>query len=86
MDTGCSGFDSYFIALARIKDAMLLTDDGRMHFHAKEVSVDAVLIREVDFKGIKTKIQIPKSLSLFFWFDMPLLPISEELHFKSERK
>lgn len=53
MDTGCSGFDSYFIALAKIKNVMLLTDDGRMHFHAKEVGVDAVLIRESDFKGIE---------------------------------
>ncbi|MBE9594783.1 MAG: hypothetical protein IMF19_15035 [Proteobacteria bacterium] len=29
---------------------------------------------------IKTEIQIPKSLSLPFGFEMPLLPISEELH------
>jgi hypothetical protein len=29
---------------------------------------------------IKTGIQISKSLSLPFWFEMPLLPISEELH------
>jgi len=27
MATGCSGFDSYFIALAKIKNAVLLTDD-----------------------------------------------------------
>ena len=24
-------------------------DDGRMHFHAKEVGADSVLIREIDF-------------------------------------
>jgi len=53
MDTGCSGFDSYFIALAKLKEAVLLTDDGRMHFHAKEVGVDSVLIRKTDFKGIE---------------------------------
>ncbi len=51
--TGCSGFDSYFIALAKLKEAVLLTDDGRMHFHAKEVGVDSALIREIDFKGIE---------------------------------
>ena len=31
LDTGSSGFDSYFIALAKIKNALLLTDDGGMH-------------------------------------------------------
>lgn len=56
-DTGCSGFDSYFIALAKLKNAKLLTDDGRMHFHAKEVGVDSVLIREIDFKGIEDNLQ-----------------------------
>ena len=56
-DTGCSGFDSYFIALAKIKNSVLLTDDGKMHFHAKEVGVDSVLIREIDFKGIENKLK-----------------------------
>ena len=51
MNTGCSGFDSYFIALARINDAVLFTDDKGMHFHAKEVDVDSVLIRETDLKN-----------------------------------
>ncbi|MGB2843009.1 MAG: type II toxin-antitoxin system VapC family toxin [Halobacteriota archaeon] len=57
MDTGCSGFDSYFIALAKIKNAILLTDDGRMHFHAKEVGVDSFLIREIDLKGIENMLK-----------------------------
>ena len=57
LDTGCSGFDSYFIALARIKDAILFTDDGGMHFHAKEGGVVSILIREIDLKGIKNKLE-----------------------------
>jgi len=57
MDTGCSGFDSYFIALAKIKNAILLTDDGGMHFHAKEVGVISILIREIDLKGIEKKLK-----------------------------
>lgn len=57
IDTGCSGFDSYFIALAKLKNAMLLTDDGGMHFHAKEVGGDSVLIREINFKGIENIIE-----------------------------
>lgn len=61
MDTGCSGFDSYFIALAKIKDAILFTDDGRMHFHAKEVRIDSVLIREIDLKGIENLLEREKS-------------------------
>jgi len=52
INTGCSGFDSYFIALAKINDAVLLTDDKGMHFHAKEVDVDSVLIRETDLKNL----------------------------------
>lgn len=51
MDTGCSGFDSYFIALAKINDAVLLTDDKGMHFHSQEVNVDSVLIRVTDLKN-----------------------------------
>lgn len=57
MDTGCSGFDSYFIALAKIKNAALITDDGKMHFHAKEVEVDSVLIREIDLEGFENKLK-----------------------------
>jgi len=58
MDTGCSGFDSYFIALAKLKNATLLTDDGKMHFYAEEVGVDSVLIRALDFKGIANKLNV----------------------------
>jgi len=53
INTGCSGFDSYFIALAEIKNAVLLTDNGGMHFHAKEAGIDSVLIREIDFGEIE---------------------------------
>ena len=44
--------DTYFIALAEIKNAVLLTDDGGMHFHAKEAGIESVLIREMDFGEI----------------------------------
>jgi predicted nucleic acid-binding protein len=56
MDTGCSGFDSYFIALAKMKNAVLLTDDGKMHFHAKEVGGDSVLIRKINLNWIENKL------------------------------
>ena len=53
LNTGCSGFDSYFIAVTKIKNAVLFTDDEGMHFHAKEVGVDSVLMREINFKEIE---------------------------------
>ena len=45
LETGCSGFDSYFIALARKEEAMLLTDDSGMHHHAEGSRVDSILIK-----------------------------------------
>jgi len=35
------------------KNAVVFTDDEGMHFHAKEVDVDSVLMREINFKGIE---------------------------------
>ncbi|GFO96669.1 putative nucleic acid-binding protein, containsPIN domain [groundwater metagenome] len=52
-NTGCSGFDSYFIALAHIKNALLITDDGGMHNYAEESDVDSVLVREIELGKIK---------------------------------
>jgi len=52
-DTGCSGFDSYFIALAKVKKAKLLTDDNGMQHHGKEAGVDAVLVRDTSNEEIE---------------------------------
>jgi hypothetical protein len=54
MDTGSSGFDSYFIALALIKNATLLTDDSGMNHHAGTAGTDSILIRETDAQTIET--------------------------------
>lgn len=56
LDTGCSGFDSYFIALAKLKNAALLTDDRKMYYHAGEVGVDSVLIRALALEDIAKKL------------------------------
>lgn len=45
-----------------MKNAVLLTDDGRMHFHAKEVGVDSILIGEIDLKGIEYLLKRKKKL------------------------
>jgi predicted nucleic acid-binding protein len=52
-DTGCSGFDSYFIALAKIKKAVLFTDDNGMHHHARDVGAESILVRETDVERIE---------------------------------
>ncbi len=56
LETGCSGFDSYFIALAKREDAILFTDDSGMHQHAKEVDVNSILIRGNDLNTLKGKL------------------------------
>jgi predicted nucleic acid-binding protein len=53
LDTGCSGFDSYFIALSKVKNASLLTDDGGMYHHARELDIQAALMRENEFEAIE---------------------------------
>jgi predicted nucleic acid-binding protein len=57
LETGCSGFDSYFIALAKREDAMLLTDDSGMHHHADEVGINSILIRSNDLNTLKGKLE-----------------------------
>ena len=57
LDTGCSGFDSYFIALAKEKEALLFTDDSGMDHHAKEAGVNSILIRYTDLETLKQKLQ-----------------------------
>jgi len=57
LETGCSGFDSYFIALAKREDAILFTDDSGMHQHAKEVDVKSILIRSNDLNTLKNKLE-----------------------------
>jgi predicted nucleic acid-binding protein len=57
LDTGCSGFDSYFIALAKREDAILFTDDSGMHQHAKEVDVNSILIRNNDLNMLESKLE-----------------------------
>ena len=57
LETGCSGFDSYFIALAKREDAILFTDDSGMHHHAEEVGVDSILVRCTDLKTLERKLE-----------------------------
>jgi predicted nucleic acid-binding protein len=56
LENGCSGFDSYFIALAKREDAILFTDDSGMHQHAKEFDVNSILVRVNDLNTLKGKL------------------------------
>lgn len=57
LETGCAGFDSYFIALAKREDAILLTDDSGMHHHAEEAGVTSILIRSNDLKTLAQRLE-----------------------------
>lgn len=57
LETGCSGFDSYFIALARKEEAMLFTDDSGMHHHAEVSGVNSILIRSSDLRTLELRLE-----------------------------
>ena len=57
LETGCSGFDSYFIALAQREDAILFTDDSGMHHHAEDVDVNSILVRCTDLKTLESMLE-----------------------------
>jgi len=47
LETGASGFDSYFIALASLLDALLITDDASMADKARSLGLRVLLVREI---------------------------------------
>ena len=57
LETGCSGFDSYFIAMAKREDALLFTDDSGMHHHAEEAGVRTILIRSNDLQTLERRLE-----------------------------
>ncbi len=48
--------ENYFMALAKMKNAVLVTGDGKMHFHAEEVG-DSGLIRVNNLNWIEYKLK-----------------------------
>jgi predicted nucleic acid-binding protein len=53
LDRGSTGFDTYFLALAMMKDALLFTDDNGMCYHAREYGVNSILIRDLNSDELK---------------------------------
>ncbi|OYT47828.1 MAG: VapC toxin family PIN domain ribonuclease [Desulfurococcales archaeon ex4484_42] len=56
LEVGSSGFDTYFIAIAKMFNAVLITDDEPMAIHAKRLGVDTILIRKISTEELRTKI------------------------------
>ena len=56
LEVGSSGFDTYFIAVAKKFNAMLITDDEPMAIYAKHLSIDTILIRRISIEELRTKI------------------------------
>ena len=57
LEVGSSGFDTYFIAVAKKFNAMLITDDEPMAIYAKRLGVDTILIRRISIEELRTKIE-----------------------------
>ncbi|NJE30360.1 PIN domain-containing protein [Thermococcus sp. 18S1] len=51
--TGASGFDTYFIALALLKDALLITDDLKMFKHSTDIGIKSVLLRDTTIEDLQ---------------------------------
>jgi len=56
LEVGSSGFDTYFIAVAKMFNATLITDDEPMTIHAKRLGIDVILIRKISIRELRTKI------------------------------
>ncbi len=56
LQAGSSGFDTYFIAVAKKYNATLITDDEPMAMRTKHLGIDTILIRKVNIEELKSKI------------------------------
>ncbi len=56
LELGSSGFDTYFIAAAKMFSATLITDDEPMAIYAKRLGIDVILIRRISVEELITRI------------------------------
>lgn len=56
LDTGCRAVDSYFIALAKLTDFILVTNDKAMNNNAKKLNIKAYYLIE-DFERATKQIE-----------------------------
>ncbi|WXG41518.1 MAG: type II toxin-antitoxin system VapC family toxin [Candidatus Freyarchaeum deiterrae] len=55
--TGSSGFDSYFLALAKIMDATLITDDENMSEKGSITNTKTILVRKTSLKKLEEQLK-----------------------------
>lgn len=58
LEVGSSGFDIYFIAVAKTFNAVLITDDEPMAVHAERLGIDTILVRKISIEELRTKIDM----------------------------
>jgi len=59
LQTGASGFDTYFIATADVLNAVLITDDASMANKAREIGIATLLVREVGLEKLINYLRDP---------------------------
>ena len=57
LNTGSSGFDAYIIALAWIRNALLITDDESMSKHAEVLGINVVLLRSINLNDLVNRLR-----------------------------
>ena len=57
--TGASGFDTSFIALAKLMGGLLITDDVKMAKHAESIGVTPLLLRETTEEHLRDVLSPP---------------------------
>jgi len=56
LSTGSSGFDTYFIAVAKLYNATLITDDEPMSIRTERAGVGVILVRKIGTEELMDKI------------------------------
>jgi len=56
LSTGSSGFDIYFIAVAKLYNATLITDDEPMSIRSERAGVGVILVRKIGTEELMDKI------------------------------
>jgi len=56
LETGASGFDTYFMTIAKLYNATLITDDEPMAIYAERIGIDTILVRRINKRELIAKI------------------------------
>ncbi len=56
LETGASGFDNYFMTIAKLYNATLITDDEPMAIYAERIGIDTILVRRINKRELIAKI------------------------------